>query len=85
MKHWDQALVRARKSLEYLANRDEEACRWFAEFILEQQEAAIEHSLKCDGVSVARQLTIVQARCTELLEEVRSLKAVRGAPQAPHR
>ena len=66
------------------AGRTPEYAAWFAEFIIEQHEAALEHSTICNPVQVARQLTIVQARCTELLEEVRALKSDdKVPPNAP--
>ncbi len=87
MRHWDEALKLARHLRETDAQEAyaHEDGLWLAEFVLEQHDAALLDADLSDPVQTARQLTIVQARCTELLEEVRSLKAVRGAPQAPHR
>jgi hypothetical protein len=73
MKHWDEALRRARSTLTETWDSATRA-RWLAEFILEQHDAAVLDAELSDPVQTARQLTIVQARCTELLEEVRHLK-----------
>lgn len=74
MKHWDEAIHLARSMKPQGVDLTASAL-WFSEFILEQQEAAIELSvIAANSVGIARQLTIVQTRCTELLEEVRMLR-----------
>jgi hypothetical protein len=84
MKHWDEALKRAFDVLRADVGDVEpgydmkRAVNWLAEFVIEKQEQATLHVELSDPVATARQLTVVQARCTELLEEVRSLR--RGDP-----
>jgi hypothetical protein len=73
-KHWDEALKRARSVIEESPQRGDSE-KWFAEFVVEQQMSAIDHAVNCNPTQVARQLTIVQARCTELLSEVRAFKS----------
>lgn len=73
MKHWDEAIRRAQEAKAFMANRSEQVCLWLAEFVLEQHTQAVAHVESGDAVQTARQLTIVQARCTELLEQVREL------------
>lgn len=55
------------------------AAAWLALFIWEMHHQAVAHASAMDPVQTARQLTIVQTRCTELLEEVRTLRALQSA------
>ena len=80
VKHWDEALKLAQS-----AGRTAEYAAWFAEFILEQHAAALVEVQTGSAVQVALQLTLVQARCTELLEEARALRQREYlGPGGPH-
>jgi hypothetical protein len=76
-------MVARMKSGESMKHWDE--ALQLARFVLEQHEQAIKHVELGDPVETARQLTLVQARCTELLEEVRTLQRTAFAPCAHER